>query len=88
MQTPVKMTLEEWRAAKEQWLAERTLAWPLSGNLTCGECGTRILAVAVKLQLHDRRLPGCQGDGETLETGVPYCPNCETLPKAEGCVHV
>lgn len=88
MQTPVKMTLEEYHQARREWLEKHTVAWPGNLGLQCVECAGVIRGFAVKLDVHKRELPGCQGDGETLETGVPYCPSCEELPAETGCVHV
>jgi hypothetical protein len=88
MKTPVKMTLEEYRQERREWLETNTIAWPMTGGLQCVHCGGVIFAQAVTLDIHDRSLPGCQGDGETMETGVPYCRDCEEQPAKRGCVHV
>jgi hypothetical protein len=88
MKTPVGVTLEEFRQERREWLERYTVAWPGTGGLQCVSCGEAIRGQAVVLDIHDRRLPGCQGDGEMIETGVPYCPNCEELPRKRGCVHV
>jgi len=88
MQTPVMLTLEEYREMRRIWLEHCTIAWPTTGGLQCVECGAVIRAQAVTLDVHNRELPGCQGDGETMETAVPYCPSCEELPAKRGCVHV
>ena len=88
MQTPVKLTLEEYLQARREFLAKKTVAWATTGGLQCVECGGVIRAQAVSLDVHNRRLPGCQGDGEIMQTAVPYCVDCEELPAARGCVHV
>jgi len=88
MQTPVKMTLEEYVQARREWLAHRTVAWPMTDGLQCIECGGEIRMQMVTLDIHNRQLPGCQGEGETMETAVPYCVDCEELPAKRGCVHV
>jgi hypothetical protein len=88
MRTPVKVTMEEFVAERREWLKNYTVASPTTGGLLCVTCGGAIRGQAVVLDIHDRRLPGCQGDGETIQTGIPYCPNCEELPAKRGCVHV
>jgi len=88
MQTPVQVTLEEYWERRRQWLDERTVSWPTTGEFSCVDCGKRILAQAVALELHRKSFDGCQGDGEEMETGVPYCPGCEEQPAKRGCVHV
>jgi len=88
MQTPVKVTLEEYLQARRKFLEHHTVAWPTTGGLRCVECGGVIRAQAVTLDVHARALPGCQGEGETMETAVPYCVDCEELPAKRGCVHV
>ena len=88
MQTPVKLTLEEYHQARLAWLKEWTHTVAQLPGLRCLACGGRVRVEPVTLDLHFRALPGCQGEGETMETGVPYCVDCEELPAKRGCVHV
>jgi hypothetical protein len=88
MKTPVKVTLEEYHQARCEWLKENTHTVEELPGLRCLACGGRVRVEPVTLELHARGLPGCQGDGETMLTGIPYCPGCEELPAKTGCVHV
>jgi len=88
MRTPVKLTLEEYIGERAKWLRERTVSWPTTGDIDCVDCGERIRAENVVLELHKKSQEGCQGDGEEMEIGVPYCPGCEEQPAKRGCVHV
>jgi len=88
MKTPVKVTLEEYRQERREWLDKQALSGFTTGHLVCVNCGGVIRAQVVTLDVHNRELPGCQGDGETMETAVPYCVDCEELPAKRGCVHV
>jgi hypothetical protein len=88
MQTPVKLTLEEYYQARREWLKERTFTPAHLEGLGHIDCGGRIRVQLATLDVHQRALPGCQGEGETIETAVPYCVDCEELPAKRGCVHV
>lgn len=87
MQTPVKLTLDQYLQARREFLARKTLTSRVTGLLVCPECGIRIRAQAATLDIHGPDLGVCQGEGDTMNTAVPYCPKCEEVPAARGCVH-
>jgi hypothetical protein len=87
MQTPVRVKLEEFQAARKEWLRTRVVVWPETEVYTCVDCQTRIKMAPVKLEVHEAGLAACLSTGEEFETGIPYCPRCEPLPAARGCVH-
>lgn len=87
MQTPLKVTLDQYLQARREFLAQKTLAWPTTGGLQCVECGGTIRAQAATLDVHGPELGVCENHGETMDTAVPYCPACEEMPPARGCLH-
>jgi hypothetical protein len=42
----------------------------------------------VFISIHSQDLPGCDGNGQVVEMGIPYCPKCEKEPAEEGCIHL
>lgn len=87
MQTPAKVTLDQYLQARREFLAQKTLAWPTTGGLQCVECGGAIRGQAAILSVHDLNVGVCAGTGHTMTTAVPYCPACEEVPAARGCLH-
>ena len=87
MQTPVKVTLEGFYQARKGYLAEKCHFHGVTGRMLCRKCGERIKMVAAKVEIHEAGNGQCVGNGERFEAGIPYCPGCEELPAAEGCVH-
>ena len=87
MQTPVKLTLEGFYQGRGVFLREKCYTNGATGRVLCRQCGTRIKAAPVFIEIHDAAKGQCVGNGEQFEAGVPYCPSCEELPASRGCVH-
>ena len=87
MQTPVKLTLDGFYGRRAEFLRERTIKNEANGRVICRVCGTRIKILPAQIEIHEAGNGQCVGNGESFEAGVPYCPGCEELPAAEGCVH-
>jgi hypothetical protein len=87
MQTPVKVSLDQYLHARREFLAQKTVTSRVTGLLVCAECGLRIRAQAATLEVHGLDLGICEGQRDTMNTAVPYCPRCEEVPAVRGCVH-
>lgn len=88
METPNKITVEEWERQKQDYLAEQAYK-----DATTGEwkhrCGRPLSALITRVSQHDQRFGDtCAGTGETYCVEVPYCPTCEPHPADGGCIHV
>jgi hypothetical protein len=54
--------------------------WPL--KWICAECSARIQLATCYATIHPLEIEARYLDGEKIETfSLPYCPNCEGLPK-------
>jgi hypothetical protein len=54
----------------------------------CKKCGGTIIRLTAALSLHDARFSNlCAGAGEVRLIPIPYCPKCDPVPKASGCLH-
>ncbi len=87
MQTPQKMTLEGFYLGRAVFLRDECVTNGATGRVLCRQCGTRIKAAPVTIEIHAGSNGKCLGEGEEFEAGVPYCPACEALPASRGCVH-
>jgi hypothetical protein len=54
----------------------------------CTVCNTPIERQEVAFSLHAAEFPGCCGPGKVFNGAVPFCPTCEEVPSAYGCLHV
>ena len=88
METPNKITVEEWQRQKQDYLAEQAYKDATSGEWK-HSCGAPLMALNTRVSEHDQRFSGqCSGYGETVKVEVPYCPTCEPYPAEGGCIHV
>jgi len=88
MQTPRMMLFDNFFEARTEFFNRDCRSGPHRGEVYHRACGARIRVVAAIVSVHDGALEGCVGDEDQLKVGVPYCPLCEPVPAAEGCVHV
>src|SRR5262245_55035828 len=58
------------------------------GRFKCTKCQTAILRCSVYYSLHASDFPGCAGPGHVIVVPIPYCPQCETRPEENGCIHI
>jgi len=55
----------------------------------CKKCDAGILQTTGHVSIHSKMFSGCTGGGEVQPVPLPYCPNCEGVPKnTSTCVHV
>lgn len=88
MQTPVKITEQEFMGQRNSYYAE-SCTWDKSRyRHLCRECKNPIQDVAVYLSIHDGPFRDiCGGTGRVIRGLIPYCPKCETAPANSGCLH-
>jgi len=87
MQTPVRVTLDEYVKARGEFLNNKCVAWPGTGGLACAACGREIYVAEATIELHDPTLANCYATGTDFEAALPWCPHCEPKPAERGCVH-
>ncbi len=87
MQTPTKVTLDGFYLGRNEYLRNDTHTNYETMRVLCRKCGSRIKVLPAKIEIHDAANGQCVGGGESFETGIPYCPHCEEMPAAAGCVH-
>ncbi len=58
------------------------------GGYTCQACGAKVQQTTCDVSVHSKRFDTCSGIGKILKIPLPYCPNCEKVPKRTStCVH-
>jgi len=75
----------------EQTIADhRDLHYEQVGkNWKCKKCDVDILQTTGYVSIHSKMFSACTGGGEVQPISLPYCPNCEGVPKnTSSCVHV
>ena len=86
MNTPQKITMDEFRAQSYRYREEELLKptrLPLRHI-----CGTLLMHKDAYISYHDARFEGCAGKGTVEKLPIPYCPKCEQEPETHGCLHV
>ena len=87
MQTPEKVTLEGFLEARVAFMRGVEARPDPRLTFRCRKCGATIKTVSAQISVHEARFGGCAGWGEVINAAIPYCPSCEELPAATGCVH-
>jgi hypothetical protein len=88
MNTPKRISLEQFMQERAEWGAEHCVERE-DGVEVCAECGAPIEEAQPYISLHDARFgEACAGCGQVLRLAIPYCPSCEEIPAASGCLHV
>ena len=86
MQTPQRVTLQEFSAMRMSWIVEHCR--DQDGFQVCRKCGGNVEVVGAYMSLHD---PGfadaCAGSGKVVRLAIPFCPRCEAQPAEQGCIH-
>jgi len=88
MQTPQRMTLAEFREAIRQFLSLHCSQ--CNRALICSKCEAPIAYLQALLLIHeDSFTEDCVSlQDQKWNFAVPYCPQCELKPDAQGCVHL
>src|SRR5713101_2050845 len=88
MQTPARLSPEQFDSRKELFLACKTDPHP-GGGYYCRDCGSKIEYKPCAVSIHNRKFTACTNSGqEPWNVLVPYCPRCESEPVTVGCLHV
>jgi len=55
---------------------------------SCRKCGTKIEQVNCAISIHSKLFTACTGEGKVENVPLPYCPECEGIPKKTStCIH-
>ena len=86
MQTPQRVTLQEFSAMRMSWIVEHCR--DQDGFQVCRKCGGNVEIVVAYMSLHDLRFGvACAGSGKGVRLAIPFCPRCEAQPAEQGCIH-
>jgi len=95
MQTPHRVSFQEFCQMREDWIATNCrLVFDLitpndqKGFQVCRKCGGNVEIVVAHMSLHDLRFGvACVGSGKVVRLAIPFCPRCEGQPAEQGCIH-
>jgi len=95
MQTPHRVSSQEFCQMREDWIAAncRLVFDPFTpgdqnGFQVCRKCGGNVEIVVAYMSLHDLRFGvACAGSGKGVRLAIPFCPRCEAQPAEQGCIH-
>lgn len=87
MQTPVKMEYADLSESLHRWLEDNCHRHGTSHSAILHSCGQAISHRMVMIRVHKPADCAAKDGHKIVWVNVPYCPHCEELPAAVGCVH-